>query len=123
MTTSSRGFTLIELLLVLFVVALLAGIAAPVVTGSLQHAKEAALKEDLHVLRKAIDDHHADTGGYPEDLQSLVDKRYLRRVPPDPLTESRDSWELVREEGQDGVVDVRSGASGEDRTGVPYKAW
>jgi general secretion pathway protein G len=123
-----RGFTLIELLLVLLIVALLASLVAPVVTGSIQRAKESTLKEDLYVMRKAIDDYYADSGKYPELLSDLVTKQYLRRIPRDPLTESAETWVLVRSDGG-GIVDVRSGApvpaeAAEGAPGeIPYSDW
>jgi general secretion pathway protein G len=93
-----RGFTLIEMLLVLMLIALLASLVTPVVIGGVQRARESTLRADLYALRKAIDDYYADTGTYPPELDELVAKRYLRRIPPDPLTESRDTWILVRAE-------------------------
>jgi general secretion pathway protein G len=120
-----RGHTLIELLLALFIMALLASLVAPLVTGGVSRAKESALKEDLYHLRKAIDDHYADTGAYPAALDDLVSKRYLRRVPVDPLTNSRESWRLVWSEGEGtaGVVDLHSGSDEVDADGVPYAEW
>lgn len=119
-----RGFTLVELLLVLFVVALLASLVAPVVTGSIQRARESSLKEDLHVMRKAIDDFYADTGRYPESLVQLVEKRYLRKVPVDPMTDKVETWIEVKGEAKDtGVMDVRSGSEGKSPDGVPYRDW
>lgn len=122
-----RGHTLIELLLALFVLSLLAGLVAPMVTGGVHRAKEAALKEDLYRIRKAIDDHYADTGRYPAELSELVTKRYLRSVPADPLTESRESWRLVwsDEEGDDrrGIVDIHSGSDAVDGDGTAYAEW
>jgi general secretion pathway protein G len=122
-----RGHTLIELLLALFILALLASLVAPMVTGGIQRAKESALKEDLYRMRKAIDYYYADTYGYPAELQELVKKRYLRSVPVDPLTDSRESWRLVRsEEGGDepeGIVDIRSGSDDVDGDGVAYAEW
>lgn len=125
MTGRARGHTLIELLLALFIVALLAGLVAPMVTGGVHRAKEAALKEDLYRMRKAIDDFYADTGAYPPELEVLVRKRYLRRVPVDPLTESRETWRLVWSEDEDlrGVVDIRSGSDEVDTDGVAYAEW
>lgn len=120
------GFTLIELLLVLMLVALLAGIAAPVVSSSIQRGKESTLKEDLFVMRKAIDDYYADTGRYPEQLEVLEDKRYLRRIPNDPFTGRIDTWELVRSstgEPYEGISDVRSGQEGSASDGSMYKSW
>jgi general secretion pathway protein G len=123
----ARGFTLIELLLVLVLVALLASLAAPVVTGSIGRAKEATLKEDLYNLRKAIDDYYADTGAYPPDLDQLVQKRYLRKVPVDPLTGSKETWRIVRTEDDkgksSGMIDIRSGSEDKGSDGVPYKEW
>jgi general secretion pathway protein G len=123
-----HGFTLLELLLVLVVLALLAALAGPLVTGGLQRARESTLKSDLYTLRKAIDDYYADTGGYPKELDELVSKRYLRRIPPDPLTEKRDTWVLVRAEeekaGQaQGIIDVRSGSPEQASDGSYFKDW
>jgi general secretion pathway protein G len=120
-----RGFTLVELLLVLFLIALLASIVAPVVTGSVHRARESTLKQNLYVLRKAIDDFYADTGAYPPELEVLVQKRYIRKLPADPITDSRDTWVLVRAEdgGQGGIVDIRSGSDEKGSDGTPYKEW
>ncbi|MGB5080900.1 MAG: prepilin-type N-terminal cleavage/methylation domain-containing protein [Burkholderiales bacterium] len=123
-----RGFTLMELVLVMLVLALLASLVAPVVTGGIQRARESTLKEDLYALRKAIDDYHADTGAYPPELEELVKRRYLRRIPPDPLTEKRDTWVVLRSEeaagGKDkGIVDVRSGSQERASDGSYVKDW
>ncbi len=124
----TRGFTLMELLLVLTLVALLASVAVPVVTGSVQRAKESTLKESLFAMRKAIDDYYADNGAYPAELELLEQKRYLRKIPADPWTERRDSWTLVRAEEADqdqggGIIDIHSGSEEQDRNGVPYREW
>ncbi len=123
---SPRGFTLIELLVVLAIIAALLAIAAPRYFASLDRARESALHETLFVMRDAIDKYHGDTGRYPGTLNELVDKRYLRKLPPDPLTESSDTWVVVMPPasaaaGQ--VYDVRSGASGEGIDGTPYADW
>jgi general secretion pathway protein G len=122
-----RGFTLLELLLVLVVLSLLAALAAPVVTGGLQRARESTLKTDLKALRKAIDDYYADHATYPAELDELVKNRYLRRIPVDPLTEKRDSWVLVRAEDEGakekGIVDVRSGSPEQSADGSYFKDW
>ena len=119
------GFSLVELLLVLFVVALLASLVAPVVTSSIHRARESTLKEDLHVLRKAIDDFYTDTGRYPESLAQLAEKRYVRKIPIDPMTEQANTWVEIRGEGQNagGVVDVRSGSEEKSIDGVAYRDW
>lgn len=121
---SGRGFTLVELLLVLFLVALLASLVTPVATRSVDQAKESALKEDLQVLRKAIDDYYANTGKYPQNLSQLVEKRYIRRIPVDPLTERETSWiENRAEDAGGGINDVHSGAEGNASDGKPYHDW
>lgn len=122
----SRGFTLLELLFVLTIVALLAGIAVPMFGGATERARESALKEDLHAMRKAIDGYFADVGKYPEDMQILVQKRYLRSIPIDPLTERADTWVYTRQEterGQGGVVDVHSDSAKISSDGSPYREW
>lgn len=78
-----RGFTLVELLVVMAIVALLLSIAAPRYFGHLERAQEAALLETLVVTRDAIDKFHGDTGRYPQDLDELVSRRYLRAPPLD----------------------------------------
>jgi len=119
-----NGFTLVELLLVLLMVALLASLAMPVATKSVDQAKESALKEDLQVMRKAIDDYYANTGQYPENLARLVEKRYIRRVPVDPITERANSWIEVASDGPGGgVMDVHSGAEGKSSDGKDYRDW
>jgi len=117
-----------ELLLVMLLLALLASLAAPVVTGGIQRARESTLKEDLYTLRRAIDDYYADTGAYPAELEELVKKRYLRRIPSDPLTEKRDTWLLLRSEddksGQaSGILDIRSGSQERASDGSYFKDW
>ncbi len=121
-----RGFTLLELLFVLVVVALLAGIVGPMLTGSISHARESTLKEDLRVLRKAIDDYYADNKKYPPELADLAERRYLRAIPADPVTERRDTWVVVRaesEQGTAGVMDVHSGSDLAASDGSFYRDW
>ena len=123
----ARGFTLTELLLVLLFIALLASIVIPVVINSVHYARESALKESLYTMRKAIDGFYADKGKYPETLLELADKRYLRKVPVDPMTDRTD-WIEVHGEGtgdnpDTGVVDVHSASEEKDSNGTPYKEW
>jgi general secretion pathway protein G len=123
---TARGFTLMELLVVLTLVAVLASLVAPVVSSSILRAKEATLKENLFIMRKAIDDYYADQGDYPGSLQQLVEKRYIRRLPVDPLTDRSDSWVEARaeEDGkQGGIIDVRSGSEEKSGDGAAYRDW
>src|SRR5689334_6184691 len=92
------GFTLIELLVVMAIVATLLTIAVPRYFGSLDRSKEAVLKENLYQMRDAISKYYADKGKYPETLDSLAADKYLRKVPPDPITESATTWVPVPSE-------------------------
>lgn len=124
--TSKKGFTLIELLLVLTLIAMLAGLAVPVVSKSIQRSKAATLKEDLFVLRKTINDFYADHGSYPESLDDLVSQGYIRTIPVDPMTNSSDTWVTERatgEEGNGGIKDIRSGHQGDAPDGTHYENW
>ncbi len=118
----SAGFTLMELLLVMLLVALLAGIAVPVVNTAIVRAKEAALRENLRVMRTAIDDYYTDKGAYPPDLEQLVAERYIRGVPSDPLADDGELWLVVHEE-DGGIVDVRSRSEKAATDGSVYTSW
>ena len=120
-----RGFTLIELLVVLAIVALLLTLAVPRFFPSIDGAKETILRDNLRATRAVIDQFHSDTGRYPDSLEQLVEKKYLPRVPLDPLTESDSTWVIVApEEGEAGaVLDIHSGAQGKGRDGRPYSEW
>lgn len=127
MKQHARGFTLIELIVVMAIVALLVSVAAPRYLSSIDRAREATLRSSLAVMREAIDRYAADRGRYPETLQTLVDARYLRTLPEDPMTGRRDAWVLLAPppdavlQGQ--VSDVRSGAAGRARDGALYAEW
>lgn len=118
-----RGFTLVELLVVLAIIGTLLSIAAPRFSGSTDRAKEAVLKENLATLREAIDKHYGDTGSYPASLDDLVSKRYLRRVPLDPVSDSTTTWiPVAPSEGRKGAIfDVKSGAPGKARDGTAFR--
>lgn len=120
------GFTLIEVLVVLAIVATLLSIAWPRYFVSLGHAKESTLRQDLAVMRDAIDKFYGDTGAYPNSLDDLVARRYLRGIPPDPITESTATWVLLpppAAEVQGAVYDIRSGAPGTASDGSEYGQW
>jgi general secretion pathway protein G len=121
----SRGFTLIELLVALTIIALLLSLVTPRYFGGLTRADEAALKENLFLMRDAIDKHFADTGRYPASLDELALKKYIRGVPVDPFTQAQTTWIIVPPaDNQLGAVyDVKSGAKGVARDGRPYEQW
>ena len=116
------GFTLIELMAVLSIIAILATIAVPMYQNSVTRAKEAALLEDLYSMREALDQHFADKGEYPQALGDLVGGKYIRAVPVDPFTGSRDTWVFVYAD-DGGIFDVHSGSDGTGRGGDPYSSY
>jgi general secretion pathway protein G len=119
-----RGFTLIELLVVMAALGLLLALAAPRYFEHVDRSREVVLKNNLAVLRQAVDRFRGDRGRYPEELAELVRMRYLRDVPRDPITDRNDSWLIVPPPGQPkGVYDVRSAAPGMARDGSVYATW
>jgi len=125
MTGRRRGFTLIELLVVMAVIATLLTIAVPRYFRSIQRSREAVLKQDLTTLRESIDKFYGDTGKYPQTLAVLVEKRYLRSIPVDPIARTAEKWMVVNADDPEdnGVKDVKSGAEGAGENGVPYGEW
>jgi general secretion pathway protein G len=123
--TSARGFTLIELLIVMAIIGTLLSIAVPRYFHSLQHARETVLKQDLAILREAIDKYYADLNQYPEKLPDLVEKKYVRAVPVDPFTRLADTWTVVASDDPDhpGIRDVLSGAPDIASDGTPVAGW
>lgn len=119
------GFTLIELMVVMAVVAVLLSIVAPRYMASIDKAKEAALRTNLRLTREAIDKYKADTGTYPGNLQRLVEARYLRELPFDPVQENDSSWNLLPppDGTSGGVYDIKSSAEGFSIDGTPYSKW
>jgi general secretion pathway protein G len=122
---SGTGFTLVELMVVLAVIALLISIVAPHYVGRVARAEEAVLRENLALMRDALDRHYADAGRYPGALEELVKKRYLRSIPNDPLTQSNTTWVVVGPDDpkKGAVFDVRSGAKGTGANGKSYEQW
>lgn len=120
-----NGFTLIELLVVMAIIATLLSIVAPRYFNSIEKAKEAVLKQDLHIMRDAIDKFHSDMGSYPITLEELVERRYLRNIPIDPMTESNTTWLIVPpvNDEEEGVYDVHSGYPGQALDGTYYEEW
>ena len=123
--TATHGFTLIELLIVMAIIGTLLSIAVPRYFRSLQHARETVLKQDLWILREAIDKYYADLNQYPEKLPDLVDKHYVRAVPVDPFTRLADTWTVVASDDPDhpGIRDIQSGAPDIASNGTPVATW
>ena len=124
---SNRGFTLIEMLIVMTLISTLAAVAAANYRNSVRHSEEAVLKTDLFRLRDAIDQFHADNNKWPADLTDLVTAGYIRQVPVDPITKSKDTWVTETADADPnnpaaagGVDNVRSGSDRQALNGTRY---
>ncbi len=126
----NAGFTLVELMIVMAIIGVLAVVAIPSYVGAIRQAREAVLKEDLHVIRNAIDSYTADKQKGPQSLDDLISDGYLKTIPVDPMTRSKDTW--VTDTGDSlhsldqtdpGIDDVHSGSVDTGSDGQPYSAW
>jgi len=127
---SCSGFTLIELLVVLSIIVVLASMGLAQYKNSIVRASEAVLKQDLFLMRDAIDQYYADKGQYPSSLDSLASDGYLRKMPDDPFTHSSSSWVAVPAEpdpnnpsASSGISDVKSGSDATALDGSKYADW
>jgi general secretion pathway protein G len=121
----SNGFTMIELMVTLAIVATILTVAAPRYFGNIDKTKESVLREDLYILRDAIDKYYADKNRYPNELNDLVTAKYIRKIPVDPFTQSANSWVVIPAEDPSlgTVSDVRSSATNTARDGSRLKDW
>ncbi|MBV9217597.1 MAG: type II secretion system protein [Acidobacteria bacterium] len=121
-----RGFSLLELMITMFIMIILISVAVPTYERSVRHAKETVLHENLWQMRRAIDQYTADKGKLPSKIDDLVEGKYLHERPQDPILE-KDEWDEKMgpdpnsPDGQEGLIDVKSTAEGEDSSGVPFK--
>lgn len=125
-----RGFTLIELMIVISIILILISTAIPMYQQSLRRARESVLRQNLFTLRSVIDQYSEDKQKAPQSLQDLLDAGYLKQIPTDPITNSRDTWQTVQEDilvsvdqSQPGISDVHSGAQGTASDGTSYSEW
>ncbi|MEO8041091.1 MAG: type II secretion system protein [Acidobacteriota bacterium] len=123
---NAKGFSLLELMIAMFIMIILLSVAIPTYQRSVQHARETVLKENLWQMRNSIDQFTADKGRMPKSIDELVEGKYLREKPRDPVTE-KDEWNEIQGEdtlspdAEQGLKDVKSLAEGEDNEGKSYK--
>lgn len=120
-----KGFTLVELLVVMAIIALLLSLAVPRYFHSIETSKETVLRQNLSLTRDALDKYYGDNGKYPDTLDMLVSRKYLRSLPLDPITGSTTTWVIVPPDMPEngGVYDLKSGAPGKARDGTEFKDW
>lgn len=121
----NKGFTLVELLVVLSILALLLTLAVPKYFTSIEKAKDATLKQDLNTLRESIDKYYADNGKYPNTLDDLVEHKYIRKLPVDPITEKTTTWIFTPPEPplEGDIYDIHSGSKAIAKDGTRYDDW
>jgi general secretion pathway protein G len=125
---NQKGFSLLELMIVMFIMIILISVALPAYQGTIQHAKETVLKDNLFQMRKLIDQYAADKGKLPPSLADLKNDKYLRDIPVDPITNEAKWSEVTGEDpnkadGGQGLTDIKSLAEGEDSDGNPFSEY
>ncbi len=124
------GFTLLELMIVITIILILIAMGAGRYDQSVARAREAALKQNLSVMRHAIEQYTLDKQAAPQSLEDLVGAGYLREIPTDPMTRKKD-WRvdyedvlLSPDQSGTGITDVHSSS---DRLSpfenTPYSTW
>ena len=124
------GFTLIELIVVLGIISILVLMAVPRFAAAIRNAREAALREDLQTMRMAIDSYTMDKQKAPQSLEDLVQEGYLKSIPEDPITRSKDTWVTETSDAmfsldqtEPGINNVHSGPEESGTDGQPYSSW
>jgi general secretion pathway protein G len=125
-----KGFTLIELMIVISIILILVSLAVPIYSTSIIRAREAVLRDSLFTMRSLINQYTLDKEKAPQSLDDLVTAGYLKQIPVDPFTNSRDSWVVDQEDvmlsvdqTQPGISDVHSGSNATSLEGTAYSSW
>jgi len=128
--STAAGFTLVELMVVMLIMSILLAIAVPSFVAAIKSAREAALRQDLHTMRDAIEQYTEDKQEAPQSLDDLVQAGYLKSLPIDPMTHRSDTWVPDQsdsltsiDQSQPGIDDVHSGSDQQGSDGVPYSQW
>lgn len=122
----TKGFTLIEVLVVMVIIATLLSLVAPRYFETVERSKESTLKHDLIIMRDAIDKYYSDKGAYPDTLEDLVQHKYLRAIPEDPVSGRTDTWTVIPPVDiniKGAIYDIHSGAEGMASDGSNYADW
>ena len=124
------GFTLVELMVVMLIISILLAVAVPSFISAIRSAREAALRQDLHTMRDAIEQYTEDKQEAPQSLDDLVTSGYMRSIPTDPMTRRTDSWVTAQsdtytsiDQSQTGINDVHSGSDQVGSDGKAYSEW
>ena len=118
-------------MIVMIIIGILAAVAVPAYLQSVRHAREAVLRQDLHVLRSAIDSYTVDKEKAPQSLDDLVQAGYLKSMPIDPITHRADTWVPAQSDmlstadqtDSGGIDDVHSGSQDVSTDGTNYSTW
>ncbi|MHB8301519.1 MAG: type II secretion system protein [Acidobacteriaceae bacterium] len=127
---SAAGFTLVELMVVMLIMSILLAIAVPSFISAIRSAREAALRQDLHTMRDAIEQYTEDKQEGPQSMDDVVQAGYLKAMPIDPMTHRNDTWVTDQsdsltsvDQSQPGIDNVHSGSDQVGSDGVPYSQW
>lgn len=121
-----KGFSLLELMIAMFIMIILLSVAVPTYQRSVRQARETVLKENLWQMRRAIDQYTADKGRLPQSMEEVVEAKYLHEMPMDPIQDKAEWDEIMGDDplspdGEQGLINVKSLAEGDDSDGVSYK--